>query len=474
MRRMFENWSIDNSHHRDPDTSKELLEENIVSQGGDVKGTSSLLEHHKSGTDQFTATVGLSIKDHIRGDIHKATWMSEKQPLDTLKRPDQDDAGMEAEQWNEPTQAGDVKGMGLPLKSSALDPLDCTSSVEDHSFVKLKSEIQEQRKDEVKTINLLKIEPCCVLRDSSGNIRIKTMCNELLSSNVKTQHWTPSIEKSVAGVEIFQDISLEEEQNDDLDRDRQEWVTEGQAFNAFHQDPKEDKFQGTIETVEDDTVMAKLQLFDTQSLAILKGELSDSEHIFSKEDIVGDGRSVSWSFETQPVENQKDSNKTRCWEKVTVSGDERGPDMERKHVYEPSPFQTPGKEQCAACLKPVYPMEKTVADKFIFHNNCFCCKHCKKKLSICSYAALYGEFYCMFHYQQLFRTRGNYDEGFGHKQHKDRWLQMTTERMSDRKKGHKEPQLLSEASDTDIDFSAGEFTTPPTPKIIRDGESDLE
>ncbi|XP_051554882.1 uncharacterized protein LOC127441467 [Myxocyprinus asiaticus] len=82
---------------------------------------------------------------------------------------------------------------------------------------------------------------------------------------------------------------------------------------------------------------------------------------------------------------------------------------------------------CSACLTPVYPMEKMVADKLILHNNCFCCKHCKKKLSIHNYSALYGEFYCTSHYQQLFKKKGNYDEGFGHKQHKDRWLAKTEE-----------------------------------------------
>ncbi|KAF3858586.1 hypothetical protein F7725_011787 [Dissostichus mawsoni] len=29
-------------------------------------------------------------------------------------------------------------------------------------------------------------------------------------------------------------------------------------------------------------------------------------------------------------------------------------------------------------MTPVYPMEKMVANKLILHNNCFCCKHCKK------------------------------------------------------------------------------------------------
>ncbi|KAM8839572.1 xin actin-binding repeat-containing protein 1 isoform 2-T2 [Synchiropus picturatus] len=89
-------------------------------------------------------------------------------------------------------------------------------------------------------------------------------------------------------------------------------------------------------------------------------------------------------------------------------------------------FPLPVKEMCSACLTPVYSMEKMVANKLVLHNKCFCCKHCSKKLSLNNYSALYGEFYCTTHYQQLFKRKGNYDEGFGHRQHKDRWLQTTT------------------------------------------------
>uniref|UniRef100_A0A665UE51 LIM zinc-binding domain-containing protein n=1 Tax=Echeneis naucrates TaxID=173247 RepID=A0A665UE51_ECHNA len=71
-------------------------------------------------------------------------------------------------------------------------------------------------------------------------------------------------------------------------------------------------------------------------------------------------------------------------------------------------------ETCSACLKPVYPMEKITADKYIFHKTCFRCKQCKTKLSMYNYTPLHGEFYCIFHYKQLFKRKGNYDEGFGH------------------------------------------------------------
>uniref|UniRef100_A0A673CMD4 LIM zinc-binding domain-containing protein n=1 Tax=Sphaeramia orbicularis TaxID=375764 RepID=A0A673CMD4_9TELE len=85
-------------------------------------------------------------------------------------------------------------------------------------------------------------------------------------------------------------------------------------------------------------------------------------------------------------------------------------------------FQPACRETCSACLKPVYPMEKVTADKYILHKTCFCCKQCKKTLSMYNFAPLHGEFYCIFHYQQLFRRKGNYDEGFGHTQHKNRWI----------------------------------------------------
>ncbi|XP_037135545.1 LIM domain-containing protein isoform X3 [Syngnathus acus] len=89
-------------------------------------------------------------------------------------------------------------------------------------------------------------------------------------------------------------------------------------------------------------------------------------------------------------------------------------------------FHLSHQETCSACLKPVYPMEKMSADKYVFHKHCFCCKKCKKTLSMINYAPLHGEFYCVFHYRQLFQKKGNYDEGFGYTQHKDRWLLKTS------------------------------------------------
>ncbi|MBN3306234.1 XIRP2 protein, partial [Amia calva] len=84
-------------------------------------------------------------------------------------------------------------------------------------------------------------------------------------------------------------------------------------------------------------------------------------------------------------------------------------------------IQVPELEMCAACQKKVYPMECLIADKQTFHKSCFRCQHCSSKLSLGNYASLHGQMYCKPHFKQLFKSKGNYDEGFGHKPHKKLW-----------------------------------------------------
>ncbi|XP_078390745.1 LIM domain and actin-binding protein 1a isoform X2 [Cetorhinus maximus] len=85
-------------------------------------------------------------------------------------------------------------------------------------------------------------------------------------------------------------------------------------------------------------------------------------------------------------------------------------------------FQLPARELCVTCQKTVYPMERLVANQQVFHTACFRCSHCNTKLSIGNFASLHGNVYCKPHFSQLFKSKGNYDEGFGHKPHKELWM----------------------------------------------------
>ncbi|XP_068172296.1 LIM domain and actin-binding protein 1-like isoform X2 [Antennarius striatus] len=85
----------------------------------------------------------------------------------------------------------------------------------------------------------------------------------------------------------------------------------------------------------------------------------------------------------------------------------------------------PVRETCIACLKTVYPLERLVALQHVYHHTCFRCVHCGNKLNLGNYASLHGNVYCKPHFNQLFKAKGNYDEGFGHRPHKELWESRT-------------------------------------------------
>ncbi|XP_031318452.1 LIM domain and actin-binding protein 1 isoform X1 [Camelus dromedarius] len=103
------------------------------------------------------------------------------------------------------------------------------------------------------------------------------------------------------------------------------------------------------------------------------------------------------------------------------------PDASASSLSESSPpkavkkFQAPARETCVECQKTVYPMERLLANQQVFHISCFRCSYCNNKLSLGTYASLHGRIYCKPHFNQLFKSKGNYDEGFGHRPHKDLW-----------------------------------------------------
>eukprot|EP01104_Vermistella_antarctica_P013296 TRINITY_DN3_c1_g3_i4.p1 TRINITY_DN3_c1_g3~~TRINITY_DN3_c1_g3_i4.p1 ORF type:complete len:696 (-),score=248.43 TRINITY_DN3_c1_g3_i4:347-2434(-) len=77
--------------------------------------------------------------------------------------------------------------------------------------------------------------------------------------------------------------------------------------------------------------------------------------------------------------------------------------------------------KCGVCGKRVYLTEKVAADGKIYHKTCMRCTECNCVLKLGNYASLKGQFFCKPHFKQLFKNKGNYDEGFGREQHKTNW-----------------------------------------------------
>lgn len=78
-------------------------------------------------------------------------------------------------------------------------------------------------------------------------------------------------------------------------------------------------------------------------------------------------------------------------------------------------------QNCPCCNKSVYLMEEIKVDGQKFHKWCFKCSVCEKTLTAGGYAKIHGAVYCKAHFAQLFKSKGNYDEGFGKVQRKRAW-----------------------------------------------------
>ncbi|KAJ0068612.1 hypothetical protein NL108_009725 [Boleophthalmus pectinirostris] len=112
-------------------------------------------------------------------------------------------------------------------------------------------------------------------------------------------------------------------------------------------------------------------------------------------------------------------------------------------------FRLPARETCYACVKTVYPLERLAVLQHVYHKSCFKCAHCSTRLSLGNYASLHGNVYCKPHFNQLFKAKGNYDEGFGHRPHKELW----------------EPKVEGE-EEKDAKPTQNEVSKPPTPSPV--------
>ncbi|KAM4882900.1 LIM domain and actin-binding protein 1 isoform 2-T2 [Thomomys bottae] len=135
----------------------------------------------------------------------------------------------------------------------------------------------------------------------------------------------------------------------------------------------------------------------------------------------------SLAIHSTPAEDDSCNSQVKNETQQSVSPMPLSPVARASSLPESSPpkalkkFQAPARETCVECQKTVYPMERLLANQQVFHISCFRCSYCNNKLSLGTYASLHGRIYCKPHFNQLFKSKGNYDEGFGHRPHKDLW-----------------------------------------------------
>ncbi|XP_024130035.1 xin actin-binding repeat-containing protein 1 isoform X1 [Oryzias melastigma] len=332
MKWIFENWTLDNIG--DPhETRKLLLEEEL--KGGDVRNTSLVFEGNEN-----PILKPVERQTSVMGDVRTSMWLFETQPLDSFNKPNSEESELVEALLKEPIQPGNVRGTRLLFESKPLSDLGRSNSCVDHSFLKLKSELQEQKGDVQKTVKLFQTDPGCAIRDTSGNIHeIKSICREEInSSEIRTARWLfetqplDLINKGSDGVKIIRGISLEEGQKGGVDQKR--WMFETQTFDTIQEVVGTDKLEAQVAICPGEAdVSNKRKLFEMQPLASLKGD-ADETFVEKEEVIGGDVKTSLWLFETQPMEAFGENYEVGHLKKITISAEEQGEVRDRKQLFQ--------------------------------------------------------------------------------------------------------------------------------------------
>ncbi|MCI4387703.1 hypothetical protein PGIGA_G00077270 [Pangasianodon gigas] len=182
--------------------------------------------------------------------------------------------------------------------------------------------------------------------------------------------------------------------------------------------------KGVFETmVETTPLRERMALYQA---AVSKLDVSSSSCGQSEVDVEARAYSVKQKENVPPVPLDVTSTPESDSRKASTTDNNAGstvatPVSDHGQTKTVKKFSLPTRESCVTCTKTVYPLERLVANQQVYHNSCFRCAYCNTKLSLANYASLHNNVYCKPHFCQLFKAKGNYDEGFGHRPHKELW-----------------------------------------------------
>lgn len=171
---MFENKPLDTIKNDTPDEdeTRNIAQQEIIA-GKDVRYTAWMFETQPMdalGNETVAGTEGSQKQEELaRGDVRTATWLFETQPLDYLNKIYQEDE-QDSDGVAEDITGGDVKTARYLFETQHLDSLGKTETIEESSFLSLKSELEEIKGDVKTTTRMFETHPMCVIRGDSGEM----------------------------------------------------------------------------------------------------------------------------------------------------------------------------------------------------------------------------------------------------------------------------------------------------------------
>ncbi|MFH4980539.1 hypothetical protein AB6A40_007248 [Gnathostoma spinigerum] len=140
-----------------------------------------------------------------------------------------------------------------------------------------------------------------------------------------------------------------------------------------------DKFEKMPETLELN-LEEKLKLMEKELTGVGKENLANIKGAF---------------------ENPHEDSKVER-EQIVIERSEADKKRVLRAFVEPEMTAEDAPKECAICGKIVYPVERIFANKALYHNTCFKCSKCSKRLKLTNYNFYEGSLLCKIHYLEIF------------------------------------------------------------------------
>ncbi|XP_030013816.1 xin actin-binding repeat-containing protein 2 isoform X2 [Sphaeramia orbicularis] len=348
MRWMFENKPLDTIKNDTPDEVevRNIAQQEIIA-GKDVRYTAWMFETQPMDALGNETVVGTEVsqkqEDLARGDVRTATWLFETQPLDYLNKIYQEDEQDVDSVVAKDITGGDVKTARYLFETQHLDSLSKTETIEESSFLSLKSELEEIKGDVKTTTRMFETLPMCVIRGDSGEmLEITTIRREETEKgDVKTSRWMfetqplGMINKDPTNVKLICGISMEDNIQGGVNKGR--WLFETKTLDTIKDEEWESSRKQKEEIIGAD-VRKHCEVFETQPMDTLKDN-ANSRPLPSEEIVGGDVQSAKYLFETVPMENLKELLEVGKLKKMVASEEEKGDVRHQKWVFESQPLE---------------------------------------------------------------------------------------------------------------------------------------
>lgn len=149
-----------------------------------------------------------------------------------------------------------------------------------------------------------------------------------------------------------------------------------------------------------------------KKLSVTKQQLAEARQVIDADEQQLQSKLESKQRKSVDSPGSATSGDKKTSSTITASGDSTATDksgLYRRKFSSQSSQDGHSASVCKVCEQHVYQMERLLAEKSLYHKQCFRCHQCRIQLRVDNYSSHEGEVYCKIHHRQLFQPQVKLD-----------------------------------------------------------------